>query len=152
MIRYPRPERAAKNSPMITPTRESPIFTFIMLKSNGIQLGMTAMVRQSFFVPPRVRMSVRRSLSTWRNPLYKFRILPKTAMEMAVIMIVFILFPSQTIRIGARADFGRLFKTTRYGSMILAAVGNHHKIVAISTENKVISAKLTSVSARVTPI
>ena len=32
---------------------------------------------------------------------------------MAVIMIVFMLFPSQTIRIGARADFGRLFNTTR---------------------------------------
>lgn len=31
MIRYPSPFFAAKNSPMITPTRQSPIFTFILL-------------------------------------------------------------------------------------------------------------------------
>lgn len=39
--------------------------------------------------------------------------MPKTATEIPATMMVRILAPSQTMRSGARADLGRLFKTTR---------------------------------------
>lgn len=41
MIRYPSPSLAARNSPMMTPTRHSPILTFILLMIAGIELGST---------------------------------------------------------------------------------------------------------------
>ena len=40
--------------------------------------------------------------------------LPKIATDMPATIIVVFVAPSQTIRRGARADFGRLFKTTIY--------------------------------------
>ena len=41
MIRYPSPSLAARNSPIITPTRQRPILTFILLMIAGMELGST---------------------------------------------------------------------------------------------------------------
>jgi len=45
--------------------------------------------------------------------VYRFKILPKIATDIPAAMIVVWVAPSQTISSGARADFGRLFSTTR---------------------------------------
>lgn len=46
IIRYPRPSLAARNSPITTPTKQSPMFTFMMLKMLGILAGRTTSFRQ----------------------------------------------------------------------------------------------------------
>ena len=51
MIRYPSPFLAAKNSPMITPTRHRPILTFILLMIAGMELGRTTLVSAWCLVP-----------------------------------------------------------------------------------------------------
>ena len=43
-------------------------------------------------------------------------IIPNIATDIAVMIIAFILLPSQTIIIGASADLGRLLSTIRKGS------------------------------------
>ena len=45
--------------------------------------------------------------------VYRFKMLPKIATDIPAIIMVVWFAPSQTIRSGARADFGRLFNTTR---------------------------------------
>ena len=62
--------------------------------------------------------------------------LPKIATDMAVMIIVFMLLPSHTIKIGAIADFGRLFKITKYGSKISLNVVFHHKKTYGGNEKK----------------
>ena len=52
---------------------------------------------------------------------------PKMAREIAQTMMVFILFPSHTIKMGAKAVFGRLFNVIRKGSKIFAIYLFHHK-------------------------
>ena len=74
---------------------------------------------------------------------------PKIARETAQTMIVFMLLPSHTIKIGARAVFGRLFNVIRKGSITAAKDLFHHKridspIPAIKTMKK-----LKKVSKRV---
>ena len=56
--------------------------------------------------------------------------LPKIATDMAVMIMVFMLLPSHTIKIGAIADFGRLFKITKYGSKISLNVVFHQRSMA----------------------
>ena len=51
--------------------------------------------------------------STVIKLVYKFRMLPKIATDIPATIIVSFVAPSQTIRSGASADFGRLFSTTR---------------------------------------
>lgn len=45
--------------------------------------------------------------------VYRFMILPKTATDMPATMMVVGVAPSHTMSSGARADLGRLFRTTR---------------------------------------
>ena len=45
---------AARNSPMITPTRARPIFTFMVLKIIGMEPGSTTLKSVSLRFPPRV--------------------------------------------------------------------------------------------------
>ena len=58
MIRYPSPLLAARNSPIITPTRDKPMFTFAVLMSVGTEPGKTTLVKAWFLLPPRVYISV----------------------------------------------------------------------------------------------
>ena len=69
MIKYPSPRLAAKNSPMITPTRDRPILTLVVLIRMGMDWGSTTLKKASFFPPPRVWMSVIFSGSTCLNPV-----------------------------------------------------------------------------------
>ena len=77
---------------------------------------------------------------------------PNTATDTAATMIVFMLLPSHTMRRGARADFGRLFKSTRNGSSTWATLLLDHKSRAQARPKTVHRAKLTRVSSRVTPV
>ena len=54
MIKYPKPSLAARNSPIITPTRANPMLTFMLLTMIGIEEGRITLNRVSCFVPPRV--------------------------------------------------------------------------------------------------
>ena len=67
-------------------------------------------------------------------------------------MMVFIPVPSHTMRRGARADFGRLFSTTMYGSSISDSFGHSQRTTAIRILMAMTRRKLTRVSYRVTHI
>ena len=57
MIRYPSPFLAARNSPITTPIRQSPISTFKMLRIAGKLIGRMTLVRQSNRLPCRVQIN-----------------------------------------------------------------------------------------------
>src|SRR5699024_9850055 len=78
--------------------------------------------------------------------------LPKIATDMPATMMVVFVAPSHTIRRGARADFGRLFKTTRYGSRISESLLLNQRATAARILTKVTRKKLASVSYKVTPM
>ena len=69
----------------------------------------------------------------------------------AIVIIAFSPAPTQTIIIGPSATFGRLFNTTRNGSLTLEIKLDHHNIVAIKTPSIVPKKKPISVSESVTP-
>ena len=84
--------------------------------------------------------------------MYRVRIEPKRATETAAVTMVVVLFPSHTIKSGAKADLGRLFKRTKNGSKTLAAEGLAQRRRAQTRPAAVQTAKLISVSMRVTPV
>ena len=53
-MRYPRPLLAARNSPMMTPTRHRPMLTFILLMMAGMELGSTTLTRACSRLPRKV--------------------------------------------------------------------------------------------------
>ncbi len=67
-------------------------------------------------------------------------------------MMVCTWLPIHTISIGARADFGRLFSITRYGSRISDALRLDHSRTAAEIPITVTIRKLTIVSNSVIPI
>ena len=67
---------------------------------------------------------------------------PKIATEIPAIIIVFVPVPSHTMKSGARADLGRLFKMTKVGSIISESVLENHKKLAITMPIKITSKKL----------
>jgi hypothetical protein len=78
--------------------------------------------------------------------------LPKIATDIPATIIVFGVAPSQTIKSGARADFGRLLRTTRNGSVISKSFLLNHSRVAMRMLRIVTSIKLTRVSYSVIPM
>ena len=76
-------------------------------------------------------------------------IAPNIATDMPATIIVVVPVPSQTMMSGAKADFGKLFKITRYGSNIFESVGECHSMVANSILNTNTHKKLTIVSNNV---
>ena len=78
--------------------------------------------------------------------------LPKMATDIPATIIVLGVAPSHTIRSGARADFGRLFSTTRNGSVISNSFLLNQRSVAIRILKMVTRTKLTSVSYSVIPM
>lgn len=66
-------------------------------------------------------------------------------------MMVVRVAPSHTMRSGARADFGRLFRTTRYGSRISESFLLNHRSTAVRILKTITRRKLTIVSYKVTP-
>lgn len=77
---------------------------------------------------------------------------PNMATEIPATIMVLIPVPSHTMNKGARADLGRLFKTTRYGSSISEHLAEYHKRVADNIPIKRTSRKLATVSRRVIPV
>lgn len=71
---------------------------------------------------------------------------PNTATEIPATTMVRLPVPSHTIKRGASADFGRLFKTTRYGSRISEMPSEYQSRVAVSMPKKNTSKKLIMVS------
>ena len=91
-----------------------------------------------------------KNLAAGANPII-LRKGMKRATDTAATTIVLVRLPSHTIRIGARADLGRLFSTTRYGSSISDKRSLNHSSMAARRLKRITSAKLVSVSKRVTP-
>ena len=58
------PALAARNSPMITPTRDSPILTLVVLSRVGMDPGSTTLKKISLRFPPSVRIRISFSGST----------------------------------------------------------------------------------------
>ena len=137
---------------MITPTRQSPILTFVLLIMIFLEPGSISLVRISFLVPPSVFMSIIFSLSVSRKPVYMLMIIPNIATDIAVIIIAFMLFPSHTIIIGASADLGRLLSTIRYGSRQSERPRHNHSMMAVPSPKTIIRKKERKVSKRVTNI
>ena len=80
------------------------------------------------------------------------RIEPNTATDTDAATMVCTWLPIQTISIGARADFGRLFNMTRYGSRISDALRLDHKSTAARIPTTVTIKKLNTVSNNVIPM
>ena len=78
--------------------------------------------------------------------------LPNMATDIPATMMVVGVAPSHTMRRGASADFGRLFRTTRYGSRISERLRLHQSSTAARMPMAVTSRKLTMVSYRVMPM
>ena len=91
-------------------------------------------------------------MSTFKKPVYKLIIQPKIATEIPATIIVVVPVPSHTINNGARADLGRLFKITRYGSITKERVLENHKAVAVARLIRITRKKLIIVSYSVIPI
>ncbi len=117
-----------------------------------MQEGRTIFRNSSFLPPPRVRISFRFSGFTSPKPVYRFRMQPKMATDIPATMMVRCLAPSHTMRRGARADFGRLFRTTRYGSSTFARRGQLHSKTEIPSPARTTKAKLRRVSFKVAPM
>ena len=71
------------------------------------------------------------------------------ATDIPATMMVLLPVPSHTMRSGARADFGRLFSTTRKGSVIFASFTKYQNKSARKTEKNVTKIKLTRTSSKV---
>ena len=67
-MRYPNPACEIRNSPMMTPTQESPTFTFRVEKRVGALAGNTSSHRICQRLAPRERMRRIFSPSVERNP------------------------------------------------------------------------------------
>ena len=77
---------------------------------------------------------------------------PKIATDIPATIIVVCVAPSQTISKGARADFGKLLRTTRKGSTIADKLGLNHKRITKRRLRTVTKKKLKRVSYSVIPI
>ena len=134
---------------MITPTRQRPILTFILLTIVFNDAGRISFVRIWKRLPPKVFISLILSGSVSAKLVYIFSIVPKIATDMAVTIIAFALLPSQTMSIGASADLGRLLRTTRYGSSMSDSGFQNHKNRAVPILNTIMRPKLKKVSPSV---
>ena len=131
---------------MITPTRDNPKLTFIVLMITGREEGITSKKRMCFLVPPRVWMSLIFSVSVSMKPVYILSIAPKTATDTAATIIVLTSLPSHTMRTGASADFGRLFHSTKQGSNTSKIPRHHHMREAVKKATPITMAKQMRVS------
>ena len=74
------------------------------------------------------------------------------ATDIPAMIIVLIPVPNHTMNKGARADFGRLFRITQYGSKIAESLSEYQSQVATSKLIMNTRKKLRMVSKRVYPI
>ena len=151
-IRYPRPDRAARNSPIITPTRQRPMATFMLLIIVPIEAGSISFLRICMRLLPNAFISFSFSGSVSMKLVYTLMIVPNMATDTAVTIIALGLFPSHTISMGASADFGRLFNIIKKGSTSWERNGESHRTSAIPTPAAIIMPKLKNVSPRVTNV
>ena len=98
---------------MITPTRQSPRLTFMLLMRRGMEEGRRTLVRTAPFPPPRERTRRIRSGSVREKLVNRVMMEPNTATDTAEATMVLRLAPSHTMSRGARADFGRLLSIMR---------------------------------------
>ena len=98
---------------MMTPTHDSPTFTFRVENSVGALAGNTSSHRICQRLAPRDRMRRIFSTSVERKPWYMFRMV--TISEMARVMTMMAPGPApiQTMNMGPRAVLGRALSTTR---------------------------------------
>ena len=136
----------------MTPTQDSPTFTFRELTMVPKLAGSTTLVNTCHLLAPSVCKSLIFSISVAINPLSTSKML--TMREIASVMMMMALgpAPTQTIKIGPRATLGRAFKMTRYGSDTRERNFDHQSRLAISVPATVPSRKPTTVSKQDMPI
>ena len=132
-IKYPKPAFDTKNSPDITPTKESPIFTFNEFMNVPIFAGITIFVSNCNLVQLKVLAILIISLSVFRYPFNISNIVTISEIAIAITIIAGFPEPTQMIIIGPNATFGKLFNTTKYGSATFAKNLDHQRIIAIPT-------------------
>ena len=132
---------ATKNSPVITPINDIPIFIFkveIMLYTFA---GNITLKRICNLFAPNDFINNIFSLLTFSNPTNIFIVDTINEISIAMIIIDFIPEPNHIKIIGPKATLGRAFNTIRYGSNIFDIVSDHHKIIAINIPSKVPNVK-----------
>lgn len=141
-----------RNSPAMTPTSDNPMLIFSELNSVAMLDGSTIFTNIWNRFAPKVRAICIRSRSVPRKPLSISSTVTIIEMASAMTIIAFIPAPTQIIITGPSAIFGRLFSTTRYGSITRDKNGDHQRITASSPPNAAPSRKPISVSVTVTPM
>ena len=112
-IKYPRPAFDTKNSPEITPTKESPILTFKELINVEIFAGITILANIWNFVALKVFAILIRSLSVLINPFKFSNMVTTNEIATAITIMAGVPAPTHIIITGPNATFGKLFNTTK---------------------------------------
>ena len=91
------------------------------------------------------------SLSVFKKPFKISNTVTIKEIASPIVTIAPIPAPTQIIMTGPSATFGKLFKTTKYGSDTFDKKGDHHKQIAIAIPNRTPEMKPINVSVNVTP-
>lgn len=114
--RYPKPALLERYSPMITPTQAIPKLIFKVATKFGSVAGKTSLVMIWNLLAPIDFNSIIFSSDTPKYPLSRLIVVITTQIKIPIVTIAFVPIPTQIMINGPKAIFGKLFKTTRYGS------------------------------------
>ncbi len=106
-IKYPSPAFDTKNSPDITPTNESPIFTFSEFINVDILAGITILVNICHLLALNVFAIFITSLSVFKNPFKFSSIVTTSEIAIAITIIAGVPAPTQIIITGPKRNFGQ---------------------------------------------
>lgn len=104
-IRYPSPAFDTKNSPDITPTSESPIFTFNEFINVPMFAGITIFVSICHLFALNVFAIFITSLSVFKNPFRFSSIVTTSEIATAITMIAGVPAPTQIMITGPKCNF-----------------------------------------------
>lgn len=104
-IRYPSPAFDTKNSPDITPTRESPIFTFKEFINVEMFAGNTILVNICILLALNVFAIFIKSLSVLKNPFKFSNIVTTNDIATAITIIAGVPAPTHIIITGPQCYF-----------------------------------------------
>ena len=130
-IKYPSPAFDTRNSPDITPTKDKPKLIFNELINVVIFAGITILVNNCILFAPNVFAILIFSLSVLTKPFEISRIVTINDIAIPIVIIAKVPAPTQIIIIGPSATFGRLFNTTKNGSVTFDKNLDHHSIIEV---------------------
>ena len=133
IIRYPNPAPDTRYSPIIVPTHASPTLTFnteiIFVREPG---RMSLYSIWNLLAPMDFSRRIL-FLSHAKKPLRKPIIATIMHIKKVMTIIGLVPIPTQMMIRGPRAIFGRLLRTTIYGSSTFRKVSEHHNIIAATS-------------------